>query len=81
MQKTMKSTKPQKDAKNESFAEVAQRLGDALADVIEHPNCPAEVADTISELDSQVFNRCNDLEISLRHSFAYRLVGMLERSA
>jgi hypothetical protein len=65
-------------AKTEPFADVAQRLGEALATVVAHPNCPAVVANAISELDAQIFNQCNDVEISLRHSFPYRLVEMLE---
>lgn len=62
----------------EPFLVTAQRLGDALAYVITHPDCPKDVIDAISELDTEVFNRCNDLEISLRYSFPHRLAGMLE---
>lgn len=62
----------------EPFLVVAQRLGDALADTIRHPNCPSSVANAISELDTDIFNRCNDLEISLRHSFPHRLAATLE---
>ena len=72
---------PKKTQATESFLAVPQKLGNALADTIEHPNCPGSVADAICELDTQIFNRCNDLEISLRHSFPYRLVGMFERPA
>lgn len=65
----------------EPFGAVAQRLGDALADVLEHPDCPATVADAVCEMDTQIFNQCNDVAISLRHSFPYRLVAALEQEA
>lgn len=79
MPRMKKSTNTQ--ALREPFAAVAQRLGDALADVILHPGCPQEVADAIGELDTMIFNRHPDVVISLRHSFPHRLVGMLEQPA
>ncbi len=65
----------------ESFSAVAQRLGDALADVVKRPNCPEAAYDAILQLDTTIFNHFPDVEISLRHSFPRRLVGALERRA
>jgi len=73
------SQKTQATAAREPFSAVAQRLGDALADVIRHPNCPDCVYDAVVKLDTDVFNTHPDIEISLRYSFPRRLVGALER--
>lgn len=51
------------------FGAVVGRLGNALADVVDHPDCPDDLARWISDLDCNVANELQDLGVQLRTRF------------
>lgn len=51
------------------FSSTAERLGEALAETVEHPDCPADLYRWLSELDSSVETTYQYLPIHFRTKF------------
>jgi hypothetical protein len=72
--------KTQDAAPVELFADVAARAGAALADLVDHPDCPDSFAQCLSHLDSSLQNEFASLDLNFRYHFPALAVRAAEEA-